>query len=172
MHLSKIEPQTLYLLLEDIAREAQAIFWMMTPDYKNQLYVSANFKEIWGRSCEQLYLYPESWITTLNANDRDNVSQLMQSRIDQKPQSNQPTYCKSMLFRAEKPNGDVLFIRDRAFIISNENQPPLLAGIGQVLSAHEWAFEKDLQVITNEHHNHPLEQALITIMRRVLSQRI
>ncbi len=58
--------QQLGTYLFQFAEQSQDVFWIMSHDYKKQLYVSPAFETIWGRKREELYQNPEQWIEYLH----------------------------------------------------------------------------------------------------------
>lgn len=56
-----------------IAENINSVFWIRDLSAEKILYVSPAYEKIWGRSCESLYLNPDSWAEALHPGDRDRV---------------------------------------------------------------------------------------------------
>src|SRR3989304_3963766 len=49
------------------------VFWMTDPAKNEMLYVSPAYETIWGRSCDDLYASPHSWLEAIHPEDRERV---------------------------------------------------------------------------------------------------
>ena len=61
-------------LLREFADSIQEVFWITTPDNSKMLYISPNYERIFGRSCEELYRDPRSWLVAVHPDDRERVA--------------------------------------------------------------------------------------------------
>jgi two-component system cell cycle sensor histidine kinase/response regulator CckA len=94
-----------------LAESIQDVFWL-TDLGKNQiLYVSPGYQTIWGRSCNELYLYPGTWIEAVHPEDRE--------RILQAATTKQMNGDYDEEYRIVRPDGSVRWIRDRAYPVAN-----------------------------------------------------
>ena len=53
-----------------LAENIKDAFWIVTPDFKQVIYISPAYEKIWGRSVESLYNNPRSWIDAIAPDDR------------------------------------------------------------------------------------------------------
>lgn len=56
-----------------ITEAIQEVFWVVTPDWKQVLYVSPAYENIWQRSVESLYAAPGSWLSSVISEDRQQL---------------------------------------------------------------------------------------------------
>lgn len=112
--LSKTE---LANLLTNLVEKSRDIFWVMSPDYSHQLYVSPVFEEVWGRKIEELYQHPERWSSWLYPED---WIALQESIAKRNPHA-KPDDVFYHHYRIIRPDGNVRWIRDQSFPIFNKN---------------------------------------------------
>jgi PAS domain S-box-containing protein len=115
----------------DLAENIQEVFWIDTPDLTKTLYVSPAYEEIWGRSCQSLYKNPRSFIDAIHPHDRDRITTRTQSQ-------GWEGFFEE--YRIIRPNGEIRWIRDRAWPIRDESGKTIrVAGIAQDISSHKAA---------------------------------
>jgi two-component system cell cycle sensor histidine kinase/response regulator CckA len=56
-----------------LAENIQEVFWMLEPDTWRLMYVSPAYDAIWGRSRQELYERPRSFLDTIHPDDRERV---------------------------------------------------------------------------------------------------
>jgi two-component system, LuxR family, sensor kinase FixL len=97
-----------------LANNIDAVFWLKNSTNTELLYVSPKYEDIWGRSCQELYADPLSFFNNLHKDDKDYVKshfendQLKKKRFDAE-------------YRIIKPNGEIRWIKDRGFPVTNIN---------------------------------------------------
>lgn len=89
----------------------ESVFWMAEPLSAQVLYVSPAYEQIWGRSCESLYVNFIEWMEAIHPEDRQRVQtsffeQALTGRYDEE-------------YRVIRPDGSVRWIRDRSFPIQD-----------------------------------------------------
>lgn len=90
-----------------LAETIQEVFWVTDAAKTRMLYVSPAYETIWGRSRQRLRDEPRSWMEFVHPEDRERVTQAALDRqID-------GSYAEE--FRILRPDGQVRWIRDRAF---------------------------------------------------------
>ncbi len=109
-----------------LAENIQAVFWMSDPERHQLIYVSPAYESIWGRSCHSLLERPDSWRDAIHPDDRDRmltaISQQMRGNYDRE-------------YRIVRPDGEMRWIRDRAFPVYNEiGHVYRIAGIAEDIS--------------------------------------
>ncbi len=94
-----------------LAENIQEVFWITSPDYEEMIYVSPAYEDIWGRSCEELYRKPITWLEVIVDENRDRVMDLLAKSAEQGLDTE---------YRILRPDGDIRWIRDRAFAVRDE----------------------------------------------------
>ncbi len=56
-----------------IASHVPQAFFLVTCDYKQMLYVSPSYEELYGQTCASVYADPLSWVASMHEDDRDAV---------------------------------------------------------------------------------------------------
>lgn len=100
-----------------LAENINEVFWMVTPEDRNIIYVSPAYDQIWGRSREVLYHNPMSWIEAIYPEDRDRVRAAIKLQ-SQHIETN--GYCE-LEYRIVRPDGEIRWIYDRGFGIPDQN---------------------------------------------------
>jgi len=54
-----------------LAENIHEVFFVMTPEGAEVLYISPAFEEVWERSLESIYLNPMSWVEAIHPDDRE-----------------------------------------------------------------------------------------------------
>lgn len=118
-----------------IAETIQDVFWISTPGMAKMLYVSPAYEEIWGRSRQGLYEHPESFMEAVHPDDRGRMIAGPAHNIDGR---------WDFEYRIVRPNGTVLWVRDRGYPICDEqgNQTGM-AGTATDITARRFR-EEDL----------------------------
>lgn len=94
-----------------LAEHIEQVFWMTDPNTREVIYVSPAYEQIWGRSRQELYEYPQQLVEAIHPEDRDRVKTTL---LEQSPRGYDIEY------RIVKPDGAVRWLRDRAFPIGDE----------------------------------------------------
>lgn len=94
------------LRFRQLAENVREVFWVMTADRSELIYISQAYEEIWGRTCESLYNNPASWLEAIHPLDLDTVMAKLQRQVED------GFNCE---FRILHPNGELRWIHDRAF---------------------------------------------------------
>ncbi|HEY4180163.1 MAG TPA: PAS domain S-box protein [Kofleriaceae bacterium] len=87
-------------------------FWLRDPTNMRILYISPAFDEIFGRSGRDVYEISQSWMDAVHPDDLERVK-------DAQPKQLLGTYDEQ--FRIVHPNGDVRWLRSKAFTVKNDN---------------------------------------------------
>ena len=75
-------------------------------------YISPAYETIWGRSCQSLYDDPRSWMEAIHPDDRQRVTRAFEA------ESSSGTYEEE--FRIVRDDGTVRWVRDRSFLIRDQ----------------------------------------------------
>lgn len=109
-----------------LAENIDSVFWMTDPQKHHMIYVSPAYEKIWGRTCRQLYETPISFINAIHPEDRERVVAALATQI-------QGIYDEE--YRVIQPNGEIRWIRDRAFPIRNhQDQVYRVVGLAEDIS--------------------------------------
>ncbi|NJL46999.1 MAG: PAS domain S-box protein [Leptolyngbyaceae cyanobacterium SM2_5_2] len=95
-----------------IAETIQDVFWMITPDSSEVLYVSPGFEQVWGLPCKQLYQAPQSWFAAIHPEDQPGVAALLALA--------EGSVGYDKIYRIFRPSGEIRWIHDQAFPVLNE----------------------------------------------------
>ena len=104
----RFDPRSEEIFLQIISHIDQAI-WVSDAESNQILYVSPVHEQIWGRSLQELYGANGSWIDTIHPDDRERV---LKAALE-----DQTTGKYDEQYRILRPDGEIRWIRDRAFPI-------------------------------------------------------
>lgn len=99
------------LRFRQFAENINDVFWMITPDSRDIIYVSPAYDQIWGRRREDLYEDASTWIDAIHSEDRQRIRAGIKLQAQQIESQG---YCE-LEYRIVRPDGEVRWIRDRAF---------------------------------------------------------
>jgi PAS domain S-box-containing protein len=97
----------------ELASTIDEVFWVSDPSKNQVFYVSPAYAKIWGRSCQSLYEEPRSWLEAIHPEDRERILHAATTR--------QVTAEYDEEYRILRPDGEVRWIRDRAFPVHGQN---------------------------------------------------
>lgn len=113
-----------------LAENIEQVFWMLDLACKKMIYVSPAYEQTWGRPLATVYR-PQAWMDTVHPDDYTRVLRAMPRQI-------RGEY--DIEYRILRPNGDVRWIRDRAFPVRDEaGQVYRLAGIAEDITERKQA---------------------------------
>ena len=122
-----------------LAENIREVFWLKCLETNQIIYVSPAYEEIWGRSCESLYEQAMSWSDAIHPDDLNSLRHKYASPVlntDELPSWSEADYCQE--YRIVRPDGEVRWIRDRAFPIYNRyGQIHRLAGIAEDITERQ-----------------------------------
>ena len=110
-----------------IAEHIKEVFWMTNPMGTETLYVSAAYEQIWNRSCASLYADPMDWLNAIHADDRERAHEVFMRQMQGESIDSE--------YRIHTPDGQVKWIRDRAFPIRSDTGELIrIAGIADEIT--------------------------------------
>jgi PAS domain S-box-containing protein len=119
------------------------VFWMVTPDSNQRLYVSPAYEEIWGRSCQSLYEQSNSWSDSIHSEDREIVIAKLEQQF-------RGEYT-DVEYRIVRPDGSIRWIRDRSFpIYDTQGQVYRIAGIAEDITLRKQAELETFKALQRE----------------------
>jgi PAS domain S-box-containing protein len=130
-----------------LVESIREVFFIYSADYKQLLYLSPAYEEIWGRSSQELYEHPTSWLETVHPEDREIVRDELIQQF------------KGRLFRREfrivRPDGSIVWILGRTFRSRDEaGKTQRIVGIAENISDRkqlEFGLQRSLQRLENLH---------------------
>ena len=121
-------------LFRQMAESIREIFWMQDGGWKQTLYVSPAYEEVWGRTCESLYENPLSWIDGVHPDDREPVKVQVEQQLRGMSTDTE--------FRVERPGGSLRWVRCHAFPIKDpEGNVSRVAGLAADITERKQAQE-------------------------------
>ncbi|MFM2062852.1 MAG: hypothetical protein RLZZ507_2522 [Cyanobacteriota bacterium] len=125
-----------------IAENLPEVIWMTNIEKSEIIFVSPQYEKIWGRSLENLYQQPITWVTAIHEDDREQVIKSLPNQITPGEYDQE--------YRIIQPDGTVRWIRDRAFPIANEQGIIYrIAGFAEDITERKEA-EAELQQLNEE----------------------
>jgi len=97
-----------------IAESLPAVVWMATPDFSRLFFVNAAYEQVWGRSCESLYVKPRSLFDSVHADDRPRVQESLFENAE----------CWHLKYRIVRPDGEIRFIRESGSLLRDDDSNP------------------------------------------------
>ncbi len=102
-------------MFREMAENINEVFFIFTPDWKQAVYVSPAYEQIWGRSLKNVYSDPLSWLDAVHPEDRERPLAVVKSH-----RSGKLTRSHSVEFRIIMPDGTVKWILGRTYPVRNE----------------------------------------------------
>ncbi len=96
-----------------IAETIQDVFWMVTPDLREIIYVSPAYERIWGRTVESLHAHALDWSEAIVEEDRARVFAVFGGISSSRSAA-------SAEYRIRRPDGEVRWISAHGFPIDDE----------------------------------------------------
>ncbi len=118
-----------------LVEQSRDVFWIRTPDYSQQLYISPAYEIVWGRSRESLYQHPERWADAVYPED---LKKLLASLEKRNPRDIQAGKFFTETYRIIRPNGDICWILDKSSPIYDQHGKHIgFAGIAQDITENK-----------------------------------
>ena len=97
---------------EQVINNITEVFWLTDVAKSRAIYISPAYQQIWGRQREELFRTPDSWLASVHPDDR--------ARVSQRSHSEQAQGGYDVEYRIMRPDGEVRWIRDRAFPVRDD----------------------------------------------------
>ncbi len=99
-----------------LAERINDVFWVSDLQAGGRmLYISPAFETVWGHSLESLHKHPKLFFEGIHPDDRAKVATAFDNSVRSKGQQ------KHVEYRVVQPEGDVRWIRDRAFPVADDH---------------------------------------------------
>jgi two-component system cell cycle sensor histidine kinase/response regulator CckA len=116
-----------------LAENINEVFWTVSPDWKQFIYVSPAYEKIWGRSTESLYNDPGSWIEVVIPEDRGKVLDYLQKKI-----KGDLSEIKFPEFRIIRPDSSLRWIQTYGFaVLSEQGEIYRIVGISKDITGRK-----------------------------------
>ncbi len=123
--------------LRQLAENIHEVFWLVTPNWEEILYISPAYEEIWGRPCVSLYHSPQSWLEAVVEEDRPAVRATVERGMAD------ASMLPPMEYRITRPDGTLRWIRDRAWPVRDARGNVVrIAGIAEDITERKEATER------------------------------
>jgi two-component system cell cycle sensor histidine kinase/response regulator CckA len=123
--------------LRQLAENIREVFWIVSPDWNQVIYISPAYEEVWGRSCESLYEQSRSWLDGVVEEDREKV--LVDINRKAAGDLSDPEFPE---YRIVRPDGSVRWISARAFPVWDEQgEVYRITGIAEDITERKRAEE-------------------------------
>jgi PAS domain S-box-containing protein len=124
-----------------VTESIREVFWMSDIEKNQIVYVSPGYELIWGRSVASLYDNAHDWIDAIHVDDRE--------RIRRAALTKQAGGEYDEEYRIVRPDGDIHWIRDRAFPVRDaDGNVYRIAGIAEDITERK-RLEKDVLEISD-----------------------
>lgn len=119
-----------------LAENIESVFWALDIQQQKLIYISPAYAHIWGRNCDDLYASRQSFMDFLHPEDRERVIASFRDIVRGEHE---------IEYRIIRPDGEIRWIRDRAFPIKNKSgEVYRVVGIAEDISDRK-QVQKDLQ---------------------------
>ncbi|MCC5658884.1 PAS domain S-box protein [Nostoc sp. XA010] len=95
------------------SENTHAMIWIGSPDSFDPLYISPAYENIWGRSIQDLFEQPKSWVDMVHPDDRDQATQSIEQLLS-------GSQSISVEYRILRPDGSVRWIWNQGFAVYDE----------------------------------------------------
>jgi diguanylate cyclase (GGDEF)-like protein/PAS domain S-box-containing protein len=95
-----------------IAENVREVFFMISAQTDEILYISPAYEKVWGRSCESLYENPESWLGAIHPEDSLQALATLETQFRTGDEFHEE-------YRIVRPDGTIRWIWVRAFPITD-----------------------------------------------------
>ncbi|MEG5126662.1 PAS domain S-box protein [Microcoleus sp. ARI1-B5] len=114
-----------------LAENIESVFWMVGVPPQEIIYISPGYEKIWGRSCADLYACGHFCAEFIHPEDRARVIATLTRKVVSEDE---------IEYRIVRPDGEIRWIRDRAFPIRNQaGQVYRVVGIAEDISERKQA---------------------------------
>src|SRR5579883_622220 len=134
------------------------VVWISNLERTEIFYVNPAYEQIWGRTCDSLYINPKTWMEAIHPEDRKNILQITQDQLNQE-------------YRIVRPDGSLRWIKEQTFLIRNQiGESYRLIGIAEDITEYKGVESSLLRVKVSEFAKLEFEKEIAE--RRRLEERI
>jgi PAS domain S-box-containing protein len=118
-----------------MADNINAVFWIVSADWNEVVYVSPGYEKIWGNSTASLYHSPKSWMDNIHPDDLAQVEEDIAAKTP--PRQSGPAFHE---YRITHTNGKESWISTHAYpVFDNDGKVYRYAGISEDITARKLA---------------------------------
>ena len=155
-----------------IAENIREVFWITESHDKKLVYISPAYEEVWGRPCRSLSEVSSYMLSTVHPEDR--------ARLIEAAETVQAGGDYDLEYRIVRPDGEIRWVRDRAFPIRNlSGEVYRVAGVADDVTESKQALEQiktslhEKEVLLKEvHHRVKNNMQVITSLLSLQSKTI
>ena len=119
--------------LRQLAEHIREVFWLTDITKSKMVYISPAYETVWGRSCEDLYANPSSFIDAVHPDDRERVKSASLRQAE-------GPYCEE--YRVVRAEGTIRWIKDQSFPIQDRDGVIYrIAGVAEDITEEKLAQE-------------------------------
>ena len=118
-----------------IADNVREVFFMISAETDEILYISPAYEEVWGRSCQSLYEDPESWLMAIHPEDSGKALATLETQFRTGDEFKED-------YRIIRPDASIRWVSVRAFPVRNaEGRFNRFVGIAEDITHRKLAEE-------------------------------
>ena len=119
----------------EIAENVREVFFMISAQTDEILYISPTYEKIWGRSCESLYHDPQSWLLAIHPEDSFEAMATLETQFRTGEEFEEE-------YRIIRPDGTIKWVWVRAFpICDDRGKVNRFVGIAEDVSERQEAID-------------------------------
>ncbi|MBD2043413.1 PAS domain-containing sensor histidine kinase [Microcoleus sp. FACHB-672] len=153
------------VFFRQLAENVDEVFWIVTPDFSQMLYVSPMYEQIWGRSCEQVYASPLSWLDAVHLEDREQLMPALAGSMAKLQSSQSSEIVLNQEYRIIRPDGSIRWIWDRSFPVRNAaGEVYRLCRVAKDITGRKQAEEELHKALAKEKELSELRSRFVTMV--------
>ena len=118
-----------------IAENVREVFFMISAQTDEMLYISPTYEKVWGRSCQSLYENPQSWLSAIHPEDSLRAIATIETQFRTGDEFEEE-------YRIVRPDNSVRWIWVRAFPIrDNQGEVNRFVGVAEDITKRKEAEE-------------------------------